>query len=331
VSAPPPTAGVATGKAGGRPSVVALGGGHGLAVTLAAVSRYAGQVTAVVSVADDGGSSGRLRATWPGPAPGDVRRCLLALAGDGPEEKLWAQAFDYRFDAGELAGHSLGNLVLVALSEVTGDFASATAAMGRLLGVKARVLPATLGPVELLAEAVTPGGLVVIEGQAKVTRSPGPVRRVWFRPESPAVPPAVLDALSEADQVVLGPGSLFTSVLAVCALPEVSRVLAARLGGRVYVCNLVSGDGETAGMDAEAHLDALADHGIVVDAAVFDPACEVGSVCSVASGERPGGRAVQVVEAALASSDGRSHDPVALAEVLAALARGRMPAPAPGH
>jgi len=300
-----------------RPNVVALGGGHGLAVTLAAVSRYAAQVTAVVSVADDGGSSGRLRAFWPGPAPGDVRRCLLALAGNKADEALWAQVFDYRFDAGELAGHSLGNLVLVALSELTGDFVSAAAAMGRLLGVRAAVLPATTGPVDLLAETTGPGGPVVVEGQARVTRSVGPVSRVWLRPESPAVPAQVLDALAAADQVVLGPGSLFTSVLAVCAVPAIRRALAERSSGRVYVCNLVAGEGEAAGFDARAHLEALAAHGVPVDAAVFDPGSEVGSL----RGGQTSVSGLQVVEAALSGPGGRSHDPAALARALEALVK----------
>jgi|GEM_PF-207152 len=280
----PPQGGEGGSKVGDGPSVVALGGGHGLAVTLSAISRYAGQVTAVVSVADDGGSSGRLRATWPGPAPGDVRRCLLALAGDEPGQRLWARALDHRFSTGELAGHSLGNLVLMALAELTGDFIAAAAEVGRLLGVKARVLPATLGPVDLCAEVVTPGGPVVIEGQAKVTHSPAPVHRVWLRPESPAVPAEVLDAIASADQVVLGPGSLFTSVLAVCAVPAIRLALSERAAGRVYVCNLASGDGEASGLDADAHLGALAAHGVVVDAAVFDPASEVGAPDLVRAG-----------------------------------------------
>ena len=143
---------------GPRPSVVALGGGHGLAITLSAVSKYAGEVTAVVSGADDGGSSGRLRKSWAGPAPGDVRRCLLALAAPGPDEQAWAEALDYRFRGGELDGHSLGNLVLVALSETTGDFAGAVARVAQLLGARARVLPATSVAVVLCAEQDGPIG-----------------------------------------------------------------------------------------------------------------------------------------------------------------------------
>ncbi|MHB1497661.1 MAG: gluconeogenesis factor YvcK family protein [Acidimicrobiales bacterium] len=309
------------------PSVVALGGGHGLAVTLNAVTRYAGQVTAVVSVADDGGSSGRLRAFWPGPAPGDVRRCLLSLAADGPLEKLWAQVLDYRFTAGELVGHSLGNLVLMALSEVTGDFAMATAELGRLLGVTARVLPATLGAVDLCAEMETPQGRAEVTGQAKVTHSPAPVRRVWLSPSSPDAPAEVLAAIAGADQVVLGPGSLFTSVLAVCAVPAIRRALEERAGGRVYVCNLAPQEGETAGFDADAHLEALAAHNVPVDIVVCDPSTRVGvpagrvGLQSGAGGASRSALGARVVIGALAGPDGHSHNPAFLAEVLEALAR----------
>ncbi|MCL6092109.1 MAG: YvcK family protein [Actinobacteria bacterium] len=289
------------------------------------MSRYAGQVTAVVSVADDGGSSGRLRAFWPGPAPGDVRRCLLSLAGDGPLEKLWAQVLDYRFAAGELAGHSLGNLVLVALSEVTGNFALATAELGRLLGVSARVLPATLETVDLCAETETPEGTAEVTGQAKVTHSPAPVRRVWLSPSSPEAPEEVVAAIASADQVVLGPGSLFTSVLAVCAVPAVRDALGARTGGRVYVCNLAPQEGETTGFDADAHLEALAAHGVLVDAVVCDPSTSVGAPSwrgSAVPGERSVS-AARVVTGALARPDGHSHNPAFLAEVLESLVLSR--------
>ena len=307
------------------PSVVALGGGHGLAVTLSAVSRYAGQVTAVVSVADDGGSSGRLREFWPGPAPGDVRRCLLALAGDGPDEKLWAEVFDHRFERGELAGHSLGNLVLVALSELTGNLATAAVEMGHLLGVKARVLPATSGPADICAEVETAGGVALMEGQANVTHSPVPVRRIWLKPEDPPAPDEVLSAIASADQVVLGPGSLFTSVLAVCAVPAIREVLAARAGGRVYVCNLAPQETETAGFDADEHLAVLAAHGVVVDAVICDPMTRVGAPASrglgVSDGSPRVGLDAGIVLAAVANADGHSHNPAFLAEVLSALIR----------
>jgi uncharacterized cofD-like protein len=306
-----------------RPSVVALGGGHGLAITLSAVSKYAGQVTAVVSGADDGGSSGRLRESWHGPAPGDVRRCLLALAAGAPDEQAWARALDYRFPGGELAGHSLGNLVLVALAETTGDFATAAAHVARLLGTRAKVLPATSVAVVLCAEqdevgaAGAAGRVVQLVGQVKVAHAPGRLRRVWLDPPSPPVPEAVREAIATADQVVIGPGSLFTSVLAVCAVPGIREALSARSGGRVYVCNVGFQIGETGGFDADAHVAALLDHGVVVDAVVCDPAAPVGVLSSGAVG-RAGG--VQVATADLAAADGHSHDPWRLAPVLERLA-----------
>ena len=316
----------------GGPHVVALGGGHGLAITLSAVSRYAGRITAIVATADDGGSSGRLRAAWPGPAPGDVRRCLLALAGEGPAERTWAKALDYRFPDGELAGHSLGNLVLVGLSETMGDFVAATAEVGRLLGVTATVLPATSVDVELCAEIDGVDGPTELVGQVKVMHTPAPIRRVWLDPSNPPAPQEALDAITSADQVVLGPGSLFTSLLAVCAIPAIREALAGRRSGRVYVCNLATQASETKGFDADAHLAALVAHGVAVDAVLCDPSTEVGVPLSDGGpgqggpgqggpGEGgPGEGPPTVVRASLAAPSGHSHDPVRLAEVLSALA-----------
>jgi uncharacterized cofD-like protein len=287
-----------------------------LAITLAAVCKYAGQVTAVVSGADDGGSSGRLRESFHGPAPGDVRRCLLALAADGPDEQAWARALDYRFPDGELAGHSLGNLVLVALAETTGDFATAAAHVARLLGARAKVLPATSVAVVLWAgldETDAAGAEVQLVGQARIAHAPGRLRRVWLDPPSPPVPEAAREAIASADQVVIGPGSLFTSVLAVCAVPGVREALAARREGRVYVCNVGHQVGETGGFDADAHVAALREHGVVVDTVLCDPAAPVGAVSSVGAG-RAGG--LRVEAAPLAAADGHSHDPCLLAPVL---------------
>ncbi len=307
----------------GGPRVVALGGGHGLATTLSAAQRYASGLTAVVSVADDGGSSGRLREVWDGPAPGDVRRCLLALADGrpgGPAAATWVRALDYRFSKGELAGHSLGNLVLVGLAETLGDFAAATEVLGQLLGVKARVLPATSSAVSLRAEVAEADGQAsrVVCGQSSIAHAPGRVQRVWLEPAEPRAGPAVAEAIASADQVVIGPGSLFTSILATCLVPEVRSALAARRGGRVYVCNLRPQDAETLGFDADAHLDALASHGVDFDVAVFDPATEVGAPARSARARSAGHPAV--VTADLARPNGHSHDPERLAKVLAALA-----------
>jgi uncharacterized cofD-like protein len=309
-------------QAQGGPHVVALGGGHGLAITLSAVSRYAGRVTAIVSAADDGGSSGRLRADWPGPAPGDVRRCLLELAGTGPAEQAWAKALDFRFPDGDLAGHSLGNLVLVGLSETMGDFVAATAEVGRLLGVTATVLPAASVGVNLCAEIEGVDGPTELVGQVNVAHTPAPIRRVWLDPDHPAAPRQALQAIASADQVVLGPGSLFTSVLAVCAVPAIREALNARRAGRVYVCNLATQDSETKGFDADAHLCALVAHQVRVDTVVCDPSSEVGAPSGWPA--RPAsavsnGAGATVVTASVARPDGHSHDAARLSEVLSAL------------
>ncbi|HYA45528.1 MAG TPA: uridine diphosphate-N-acetylglucosamine-binding protein YvcK [Acidimicrobiales bacterium] len=290
-----------------RPNVVALGGGHGLATTLSAVRRYAGTLTAIVSVADDGGSSGKLRDSWVGPAPGDIRRCLLSLADTG---QVWARALDHRFGTGELAGHSLGNLVLVALAETMGGVVPAAKEVGRLLGVEASVLPATETRVELKAELASGE---VVAGQTSVSHAPSPVRRVWLEPGGPPAPAEALEAIAAADQVVIGPGSLFTSILAACAVPGILAALDARSAGRVYVCNLRPQESETAGFDADAHLGALAAHGVIVDAVACDPATVVGmpSVRGLTVLANP-----RLVSRAMAKPNGHSHDPALLAAAL---------------
>ncbi len=297
-----------TGLTPGGPHVVGLGGGHGLAATLAAARRYAGAVDAVVSVADDGGSSGRLRRDLGIPAPGDVRRCLVALA-DEPDG-LWARAFRSRFADGDLAGHPLGNLVIAGLVPVAGTFGGAVEEAGRLLGVCGRVLPATEQPVVLAAviSGRVHAGQTAIEASAR-----GGVATVGFEPPDPSAPPEVLEAIAAADQVVLGPGSLYTSILAVAAVPSIAKTLAARDGGTVYVCNLKASR-ETVGYDVAAHVEALCRHGVRPDRVVADPsAIEIGDV--------PQG--VDVVEAALAGPGGWAHDVSRLAATLSGLARGR--------
>ena len=225
--------------------VVALGGGHGLAATLKAARLYANDVTAVVSVADDGGSSGKLRQALGIPAPGDVRRCLTALATD----RTWAEAFEHRFDD----GHALGNLVIAGLATTLGDFNAALDRSAELLGVNGRVLPATAEAVVLKAGEV--------EGQVNVAEA-APVSRVELVPADAAPAPGVVEAIEAADQIVLGPGSLFTSVLAVVAV----RGIAAALAGRntVYVANL-SEESEAPGFTLDDVVAALARHG-------FEPA-----------------------------------------------------------
>ncbi|HUR23479.1 MAG TPA: uridine diphosphate-N-acetylglucosamine-binding protein YvcK [Acidimicrobiales bacterium] len=291
-----------TAGSGAGLSVVALGGGHGLASTLQAVRRYAAAVTAVVSVADDGGSSGRLRETFHIPPPGDLRRCLVAL---GDPDSVWARAYEYRFEAGELEGHALGNLIITGLAATTGDFIAALEEAARMVGATGRVLPATADPVVLKAEAV--GGDV--EGQVAVATA-GRITRVSVVPPDAEPPAAVVEAILEADQVVLGPGSLYTSVLAVAAVPGIARALADTPAQLTYVCNLRPQEPETAGYDVAAHLAAFRVHEIDLDVVLFDPD-------QIGVGQLPAG--IRACSRALARADGGGHDPARLAEALSGL------------
>jgi uncharacterized cofD-like protein len=295
--------GSAPGVSGAAPRVVALGGGHGLATTLAAVRHYASRVTAVVSVADDGGSSGRLRKIAGIPAPGDLRRCLVAMASDG---SLWARAFEYRFPSGDLEGHALGNLIIAGLANVTGDFGQALDMASELVEATGRVLPATSVPVVLKADVA---GREVV-GQVNVSESAGPIDSVSIVPPDAPVPDEVIAALVEADQIVIGPGSLFTSVLAVCAVPTIREVLAsATRARRVYVCNLRPQQPESAGFRSEDHVRAVLEHGITPDTVVTSSGSS--------SGPAPGAiLGVPLVTADLARADGTGHDPDRLAAVL---------------
>ena len=286
--------------------VVALGGGHGLSASLRAIRRYASEVSAVVSVADDGGSSGRLRSVFGIPPPGDLRRCLVALAD---AESLWVDAFKYRFTAGELEGHALGNLMIAGLAATTGDFEVALAEAGRLLGAVGRVIPATREPVVLKAvvRAADGEGADDVEGQVAVSNS-GRIAGVWLVPADPEPTPAALEALAAADQIVIGPGSLFTSILAVVAVPAIRQALATARGRKVYVCNLRAQTPETDGYDVAAHVDALRAHGLDVDVVVCHP------------GALPlGGVTVGVVERPVARPGEVAHDPRLLAAALSDL------------
>lgn len=282
------------------PNVVAIGGGHGLAATLRAVRTFTDHITAVVSVADDGGSSGRLRQLLHAMPPGDLRKCLVALAEPG---SLLATAFAHRFTEEELSGHALGNLVLACLMEIADDPIAGLDEACRLLGVRGRVLPATTEPVVLKADRA--GGPVT--GQVAVMES-GRIRRVSLVPGDAAAPPAVLDALEAAQLVVLGPGSLFTSVLAAACAAGITRAIAASRGRTVYVCNLRPQVPETAGFDVGMHVDALVDHGIVPDAALYDPA-----------GVTLGHPSIPVIASSFTRPNGMAHDPVKLASALLAL------------
>lgn len=291
------------------PAVVALGGGHGLAVALAGVRRYAGSITAVVSVADDGGSSGRLRKVHGVPAPGDLRKCLVALAAS---DTIWREAFEHRFSGGELDGHALGNLVIVGLAQTLGDFGRALEEAGRLLNCAGRVLPATTDPVVLQAEAGD-GGSAPVEGQVAVANSPEPIRRVHIVPEDAKAHPEAVSAIELADQVVLAPGSLFTSLVPVVCVPALREAMAAARGRIVHVCNLRPQIPETLGLDATDHLRAVLDHGARVDTFLYqEGGLEANEPVIEALGIEP-------VAADLAAPSGLVHDPARLAKALEAL------------
>jgi uncharacterized cofD-like protein len=259
--------------------IVALGGGHGLYATLSAARRLTPHVTAVVTVADDGGSSGRLRSELDVIPPGDLRMALAALASDSPHGQLWATILQHRFGgSGALAGHPIGNLILAGLNEVLADPVAALDELGRVLGLKGRVLP--MCPIALQIEAdvagldADPRMSRVIRGQVAVATTVGKVRRVRLHPGNPPATRQAVDAIMAADLVVLGPGSWFTSVIPHVLVPQLVAALQATTARRALVLNLVSEPGETAGFSAERHLHVLAQHApgftvhdIVVDAA----------------------------------------------------------------
>ncbi|UDY36747.1 gluconeogenesis factor YvcK family protein [Dermatobacter hominis] len=288
------------------PAVVAVGGGHGLATTLRAARCYAGRLSAVVSVADDGGSTGRLRAASPRPAPGDLRKCLVALAGS---DQPIVAAMEHRFGSGELDGHAFGNLLIAALEESEGSLVAALDEAGRLLDCVGRVLPTTTVPIELRAR-VDSGG--VVRGQVAVGER-ADLRTVTVEPaDAPACELAV-QAVLEADQVVLGPGSLYTSVLAATAVRGIAESIRRTSAQVVYVCNLHPQVSETAGYRVDDHVAALARHGLVPDVVLYDPSTIDGA--DDVAGARP---------VTIARTSGLAHDPallgMALADVLAASA-----------
>lgn len=288
------------------PSVVALGGGHGAAQTLRAAKRYAGEITAVISVADDGGSSGRLREQLGIPAPGDLRRCIGALL---PEGSPHVATLEHRFGTGELDGHAFGNLLIAALAATCGDFAEGVTAAAELLGAVGRVFPATSSPVVLQAT----GANGEISGQDRIQRQGG-ISRVSLVPSDAAPPDGVVEAILEADQVVVGPGSLYTSLLAVTAVEAIRAAIDSTRAQRVYVANLREQPPETAGFDVAAHVDALVAHGVTVDLVLADER-------GLPIGELPPGVAISCGRLGTPGLEG--HDPDLLAEALASAVLAR--------
>lgn len=293
---------------------VAIGGGHGLSRTLQALTLVADDTTAIVTVADDGGSSGRLRRDLDVVPPGDMRMALAALASN----EALASLLQYRFETGELAGHALGNLMIVAMTDLaSGGLLEALGTLGRELGIPGRVLPCTTTPLVLHGEG--PAGPVA--GQAAVGRS-GPPRRVWLEPADSTVAPGVAEAIAEADLIVLGPGSIYTSILPNLLVPGVASAVLAAQAPVVLVANMREQWGETEGMTLADHLDALCSHvpDLVLDAVVAHDGVRPSGVGAALDPEvlevHP--RVRRLVTAALLDGDD-GHDPAGLARELAQL------------
>jgi uncharacterized cofD-like protein len=312
--------------------VTALGGGHGLSSSLSALRRLPPGVpvdlTAVVTVADDGGSSGRLRAEFGVLPPGDLRMALAALCGDDEWGETWARVLQHRFaGTGEMNGHATGNLLIVSLWELLGDHVTALDWVGRLLGARGRVLPMALTPLEISARvsglARADGErLTTVRGQVAVARCAGTIESITLLPEDLRPCPEAVQAVHTADMVVLGPGSWFTSVLPHLMVPALAEALVTTPAHLVVVLNLGQ-DGETGGFAAADHLAVLLDHApelaigtVIVDVSVAGDRAELDAAAA-----RCGAR---VVVADLACDDGSPrHDPdklaAAYAEILASL------------
>ncbi|MDH6060982.1 YvcK family protein [Chrysosporum bergii ANA360D] len=234
------------------PKIVVVGGGTGLSTLLRGLKTYSANITAIVTVADDGGSSGRLRQEFGVLPPGDIRNCLAALAD---EEKLLTELFQYRFKAGDgLIGHSFGNLFLAAMSDITGDLERAVAASSKVLAVRGQVLPATLSDVRLWAE-LEDGRC--IEGESKITEAGGKIVNIGCIPADPPALPAAIKAIKEANYIIVGPGSLYTSVIPNLLVREIADAIAMSTAPRIYICNIMTQPGETDGYSVADHIKAI--------------------------------------------------------------------------
>jgi uncharacterized cofD-like protein len=311
-----------------RSSVVALGGGHGLHASLSALRRVCDHITAVVTVADDGGSSGRLRQEFGVLPPGDLRMALAALCGDDDWGETWAQVLQHRFAGdGEMRGHVVGNLLIVALWEQFGDHVRALDWVGRLLGASGRVLPMALTPLVMTArirgvDPALPGDVSTVRGQNRVAKSRGTIESVSLDPADPEPCAEAVDAVRAADWVVLGPGSWFTSVIPHLLVPQLCRAVVETDGRVVVVLNLSPQADETRGFQLADHLAALLEH--APDLRIHTVLADTGTVTDRAALE-DAVKAVgaRLVVADVAADDGSPrHDPDKLAAVYGAIVTG---------
>jgi uncharacterized cofD-like protein len=329
----------------GRPlsrRVVALGGGHGLYASLSGLRRVTRDLTAIVTVADDGGSSGRIRKEFGVLPPGDLRMALAALCGDDAWGTTWSRVIQHRFSGdaaggsggvvppGEhgLGGHAVGNVLIVALWELLGDTVQGLDWVARLLGAHGRVLPMTSVPLELVAEVEgadpdRPDELTTVRGQVACATTTGRVRSVSLIPANPPACPEAVQAIGEADWVVLGPGSWFTSVLPHLLVPELAAALVGTRARRLVALNLAPQPGETEGFSPHAHLEVLADHApaLSIDVVLADREATRGQTAEL---EKAAGLlGARLVLADLAMGDGSPrHDPRRLAGAFAQIFEG---------
>lgn len=307
------------------PSVVALGGGHGLSASLSALRQLTPRLTAVVTVADDGGSSGRLRAEFPILPPGDLRMALAALCGDDEVGRAWAQVLQSRFPGeGPLGGHSIGNLLIAGLWQQLADPVAGLDMVAAMLHVEGRVLPMAAVPLVIEADVIgadptKPDERSVVVGQEAVALATGDIANVRLVPSDPPAVPEALQALTEADYIVLGPGSWYSSVIPHLLVPEIVRAIAASPARRVLTLNLVPTEDETPAYTASRHIEVLAEHapGLRWDVVVADPSFADGDphlATFVAS------LGAELVVAPVRARDGSArHDPYLLTSVYAAI------------
>ncbi len=308
---------VGRGRGASGPAVVALGGGHGLAASLSALKHLAGRLTAVVTVADDGGSSGRLRAEFGGLPPGDLRMALSALCDDSEWGHTWRDVLQMRLHSdGPLDRHAVGNILIIALWELLGDPVDGLDWVGRLLGARGRVLPMAAVPLDIEAEVVPAGADAasqVIRGQRNVAVTGGHVEHIRLLPPDPPARPEAVEAILEADWVVLGPGSWYTSVIPHLLVPDLRDALLRTTARRALTLNLCPQPGETTGYTAEHHVEVLAEHApdLRLDVVVADPVAveDVDRLSRAAA--RLGARVL--LRQVRAGSDATRHDPLRLA------------------
>jgi len=300
---------------------VALGGGHGLAASLGALRWVTGELTAIVTVADDGGSSGRLRRDYGVLPPGDLRMALAALCRDDEWGNTWSQVVQHRFGGDcELAGHAVGNLLIVALWDLLGDTVAGLDWVGRLLGTGGRVLPMAAVPLDIVAEVVgadpaRPDEVTTVRGQAECATTPGQVRSITLLPSDPPAVPEAVRAVLDADWVVFGPGSWFTSVLPHLLVPELAAALHATAAQRLVVLNLAPQPGETDGFSPHKHLEVLAGHApaLTVDVVLADTkAAGTGNLADLEKAASMLGARLMTADVAAADGTPR-HDPKLLA------------------